>query len=356
MSKKVLDNQCPACKAPLKFNAKLGKFKCEYCESEFTMEELKEKTNASKEVSHEEETTPNKKSTCTQYHCPDCGAFIVTDENTSATFCVYCGNTSIIKERVTGKFAPSRIIPFKCEKQEAIDAFKKINKGRPFMPKFFNDEKNIEKIRGVYIPFWLYSFEVNGNIKMEAKNIRSWTSGNTHYTKTDTYHVIRGGNMEYLMVPVDGSTHFANDMMNSLEPFHFANFEKYNHAYLSGFLAEKYDVSSEEAFSDAKARALNSAESYLSSQVHYTSKRILENHLEEKNVKSEYVLLPVYMVNIKFKDKMHLFAMNGQTGEFIGDIPLDKKKVIITTIILFLSLFLLILLGSYIFYLIGVSL
>ncbi len=353
MSKKVLDNQCPACKAPLKFNAKLGKFKCEYCESEFTMEELKEKTAASKEISHQEEKTRKGSNKYDQYHCSDCGALIVTDEHTSATFCVYCGNTSIIKERVTGKFAPSRIIPFKCEKNDAIEAFKKINKGRPFMPKFFNDEKNIEKIRGVYIPFWLYSFEVSGSIKMEAKNIRSWTSGNTHYTKTDIYHVIRGGNMEYAMVPVDGSTHFANDMMNSLEPFHFNEFKEYNHAYLSGFLAEKYDVSSEEAFSDAKNRALNSATNYLSSQVNYTNKRVLENHLQEKNVRSEYVLLPVYMVNIKYKDKMYLFAMNGQTGEFIGDIPLDKKKVLISAILLFLILFLCILLGSYLLYLVG---
>lgn len=38
----ALENRCPSCKASIKFNPSVGKFKCEYCGSEFTLEEMKQ--------------------------------------------------------------------------------------------------------------------------------------------------------------------------------------------------------------------------------------------------------------------------------------------------------------------------
>ena len=144
---KVLDNKCPGCGAPIHFKPKLGIFKCDYCEGEYTAEQLKDM----EKINKEEVDTTN----YVNYNCPDCGAEIITDENTAATFCVYCGNTSIIKNRLSGKFAPSKIIPFKMEKQKAIEAFKRLRKGRPLTPKTFTSEKNIEKkVKNFNIIFW----------------------------------------------------------------------------------------------------------------------------------------------------------------------------------------------------------
>ncbi len=330
---KVLDNKCPGCGAPIHFKPEIGKFKCDYCDGEYTAEQLKDM----EKINKEEVDTTN----YVNYNCPDCGAEIITDENTAATFCVYCGNTSIIKNRLSGEFAPSKIIPFKMEKQKAIDAFKRLRKGRPLTPKSFISEKNIEKIQGVYIPFWLYEVDVNGTIEAAATRVKSWSSGDTHYTQTDYYNVVRTGTMTYHRVPVDGSTRFANDMMNTIEPFDYSKLIDYNHAYLSGFLAEKYDVNKEDAFKDAKTRTLNSTkEEMLNSMNGYTSKTIKKNDLEPKETKVEYALLPVWMVNVKYKDKFYLFAMNGESGKFIGNIPLDKKRVVIYIIITFIISFL----------------
>ena len=330
---KVLDNKCPGCGAPIHFKPEIGKFKCDYCDGEYTAEQLKDM----EKINKEEVDTTN----YVNYNCPDCGAEIITDENTAATFCVYCGNTSIIKNRLSGEFAPSKIIPFKMEKQKAIDAFKRLRKGRPLTPKSFISEKNIEKIQGVYIPFWLYEVDVNGTIEAAATRVKSWSSGDTHYTQTDYYNVVRTGTMTYHRVPVDGSTRFANDMMNTIEPFDYSKLIDYNHAYLSGFLAEKYDVNKEDAFKDAKTRTLNSTkEEMLNSMNGYTSKTIKKNDLEPKETKVEYALLPVWMVNVKYKDKFYLFAMNGESGKFIGNIPLDKKRVVMYIIITFIISFL----------------
>lgn len=340
---KVLDNKCPNCGAAIHFKPELGKFKCDYCDSEFTAEQLKDM----EKIGNEEVDTTN----YVNYNCPDCGAEIITDENTAATFCVYCGNTSIIKNRLSGEFAPKYIIPFKVEKKKAIEAFKGLRKGRPLTPKAFVSEKNIEKITGVYIPFWLYDVDVSGTVNAKATKVSSWSVGDTRYTKTDYYKVIRSGNMVFNRVPVDGSTRFNNDMMNSIEPFDYGKLIDYNHAYLSGFLAEKYDVSKDDAFEDAKVRTINSTrDQMLSSMVGYSTKTITSSDLESKANNTEYVLLPVWMVNVKYNGEFYLFAMNGESGKFIGNIPLDKKKALIVSIISFIIAFLLCALISYLIY------
>lgn len=344
---KIIDTKCPSCQAVITFNPKLGIFKCDYCGSEFKASDIKD-------MDDEKNRTDEESIAYVNYNCPDCGAEIIADENTSATFCVYCGNTSIIKSRLTGEFAPSKIIPFKKTKEEAIEAFKSLKKGRRLIPKEFINEKNIEKITGVYIPFWLYDIDVFGTVNIDAKRVNSWTSRNIRYTKTDFYDVIRSGKMDYYKVPVDGSTRFDNDIMNSIEPFDYSQLEDYNHAYLSGFLAEKYDVNSEDARNDAKERCLSSTrDQMLSSAVGYSSKMIMKDSLDIKEINHEYVLLPVYMVNVKYKDEMYTFAMNGETGEFVGNIPLDKKKTILLLVISFVVIFVIGLIISYLIYLNG---
>ena len=318
----VMDNRCPSCNAPITYKPKLGKFKCDYCDNEFTADQLKKvEEQPVEEVVKDVEYV--------SYNCPDCGAQIIADETTSATFCLYCGNSSILKNKLSGEFKPDKIIPFRKEKNDAVEAFKKLTKGRPFIPKSFIDEKNIEKITGLYIPFWLYDFKVNGGVMLNATKVKHWTTGNTNFTQTDFYDVYREGTFGYDMVPSDGSKKFSNDIMNSIEPYDYKDMIDYNPLYLSGFLAERYDVSKDEAFPEARDRVLRSTEEQMMADaVGYSTKTLVTKNLTATSTQTRYALLPVWMVNVKYEDKFYLFAMNGQTGEFIGDIPIDKKKVI----------------------------
>lgn len=351
MANKVIDNQCPSCNAPLFFNATLGKFKCEYCDSEFTIEDLNKKNVTSKEEEPSTEVSENYVS----YNCPDCGAQIIADEHTASTFCLYCGNAAILKNKLSGKFAPNSIILFKTEKERAIEAFKGLSKGRPLMPKTFNSEKNIEKITGLYVPFWLFDITVAGSVEANAEKVKTWTSGNTHYTKRDYYKLYRTGSMLYDRIPVDGSTRFNDDIMNTLEPFNYGKLVPYNHAYLSGYLSEKYDIESDKAIEDAKSRALSSGRDLFLENMrgNYSSKTISSNTLEATEKDHKYALLPVWMVNVKYKDKFYLFAMNGQTGEFVGDVPLDIKKTIIVGLSIFAATFIILLFGFFMFFIIS---
>ena len=325
----VMDNRCPSCNAPITYKPHLGKFKCDYCDNEYTADQLKTVEDAT--VSEEQLNVEY-----VSYNCPDCGAQIIADETTSATFCLYCGNSSILKHKLSGEFKPNKIIPFKKEKSDAVVAFKNLSKGRPFMPRSFNSEANIEKISGLYIPFWLYDFKVTANVSLNATKVKSWMTGDIMYTQTDYYDVYREGVFGYNMVPCDGSKKFANDIMNTIEPFDYKEMVDYNPAYLSGFLAERYDVSKDEAFPEARDRVLQSTEEQVLADCKgYSSRTVNGKELNATAVDTKYALLPVWMVNVKYNNEYYLFAMNGQTGEFIGNIPLDKKRVLYGTLAIF---------------------
>lgn len=352
----VLDHKCPSCGGKLDFKPKLGKWKCNYCGNEYTMDELQKYNNASSEqnnVSFEEENVDNYQDYIS-YTCKDCGAEIVADKETTATFCVYCGNTAILKNKLSGKFEPSMIIPFKKEKSDAEEAFKALAKGRPLVPKTFTDEKNIEKIRGIYIPFWFHNFEIEGELDFSGHTYDYWSVGDTDYTRTNNYMIQREGKAEFKSVPVDGSTRFDDDLMNTIQPYDYKELVPYNHAYLSGFLAERFDVESEKTRPSLEKSTLEDCKNlFLESAPKYSGKVIKSNTLHTANYSVKYVLLPVYMVNVKYLGKMYTFAMNGQTGEFIGNIPVDRKKAWCIAICLFVGLFVLFLAATYFAYLFG---
>ena len=208
------------------------------------------------------------------------------------------------------------------------------------MPKEFKSLKNIKEMSGIYIPFWLYDYDANGIVEADCKRITSWRSGNYRYTKTDTFLALRGGNMSFSNVPVDGSKKFSNEIMNSIEPFDYSELKNFNVSYLSGFLSEKYDVDKAVAIADGNIRAKNSFIEQMRKDITgYNTVIPIKDSINLNNTNSKYVLLPVWLLNIKYKDKIYPFAMNGQTGKLIGDIPIDNKKAFLIWLGLVLIVF-----------------
>lgn len=353
---KALDHTCPGCRAPIFFVPSLTKWKCEYCDGTYTLEELQKYNNASSAAHNQDvKNVEEPLDIYDSYKCNNCGAEIVADNQTSATFCVYCGNTAILKSKLSGEFKPDLIIPFKKEKECAIQAFKGLSQGRPFLPKDFNNVENIEKIRGIYIPFWIYDMNIEGEIEARGQIVTRWTRGDTRYTKTDFYKMVRNGSSTYVKIPIDGSSRFADDIMGSIEPFNYQEIVAYNHAYLSGFLSEKYDIDGDVLIGNAVNRAVESTKKIFFDDIKgYSNKTIYNSTLRASNIKKQYALFPVWMVNVKYKDKYYLFAMNGQTGKFIGDMPVDKGKVLKWSICMFLLLCLVLIIITYIVFKIGV--
>ena len=322
----VLTYQCPQCGAPLKFNEETQRWDCEFCRGSFDLDAVKSaKPQAEPETAAEEpeEETANMR----EYVCPQCGAQIITDETTAASFCVYCQNAAIFPEKLRGAYKPAKVIPFQKSREEAQQAFRRLCSKKPLLPKDFYTPDRIEKITGVYVPFWLFDCHTSGAVSASATRVTSWSDRKYRYTKTDFYRIDRAGIMDFSCIPADGSKKMENALMDSIEPYDFSRMVDFNTAYLSGFFAERYDEDSDIVFPRIKNRAEQSLLQALNSTISgYTGVMIRNQNLHVQESSHQNVLLPVWVLMSHYKDKDYLFAMNGQTGKIVGDLPVSIGK------------------------------
>ena len=191
--------KCPNCDGGLVFDPQSGTYACEYCLSKFTQEELEVESESAESVETEEST--DSQQSATVYHCPSCGAEIITDETTAATFCFYCHNPIVLAGKLEGTYLPDGIIPFKITKEEAETKFLEWIQKKKFVPRGFYSKRHMEKMSGIYFPYWLYACETDSYMNGTARDIRIWRIGDIEYTETKTFAIRRAGKVTFKHLP-----------------------------------------------------------------------------------------------------------------------------------------------------------
>lgn len=326
--------KCPCCGGAIAFDSTLQKMKCPYCDTEFEMETLASYDEELKNESEEDmswetaaggEWQEGETEGLRTYICKSCGGEIVGDENMAATACPYCDNPIVMMGQFSGSLKPDYVIPFKLDKKAAKEALKRHYSGKRLLPKVFKDQNHLDEIKGIYVPFWLFDADADADIRYKATRIRRWSDSNYDYTETSYYAVTRGGDIGFERVPVDGSSKMADDLMESIEPFDFSDAVDFQTAYLAGYMADKYDVDSEQSIDRANTRIRKSTEDVFAGTVKGYATVIPEHSsVRLKNGKAKYALYPVWLLNTTWNGQQYTFAMNGQTGKFVGDLPVDK--------------------------------
>lgn len=330
----VTEFKCPSCGGSLEFNTDVQKMKCPYCDSELDVEALKDLEAQSIDpladsFNWKNESTQwgaSEAESVLVYSCKSCGGEIIAEHTTAASSCPYCDNFVVMHGNVSGSLKPDFVIPFKLNKQEAIERFKKHLQGKKLLNNVFKDANHIEEIKGMYVPFWLFDANAQGRVLYKATKISTRTDSNYRYTTTRYFSVIRAGALNFLKVPVDASEKMDDALMDSLEPYNFDEAVDFQTAYLSGYLADKYDVSEEMSIGRANNRIKASLYNALRDTVNgYASVSVASETINVIKGSSHYALYPVWILNTRWNDKLYTFAMNGQTGKFVGDLPVDKK-------------------------------
>lgn len=335
----VFEYKCPNCGGAVAFDSTAQKLVCPYCDTEFDVGALQNNdaalANAQTDTdsmewyeAEQNQWTEDEVSGMRSYICNSCGGEIIGDANTAATSCPFCGNHTIMMSNFTGSLKPHFVIPFKKDKEFAKQQLLKFYEGKKLLPKAFKDSNHIDEIKGVYVPFWLFDTTVDAKMRFKATRSRAWTSGGYDYVETEHFAIDRAGKISFEKVPVDGSTKMADDMMESIEPYDFRDAVPFSTAYLSGFFADKYDVDADTCIQRANERIKRSAEQKMKRTVsNYATVTTESSVVNFENGVTSYAFYPVWMLGTTYEGKRYTFAMNAQTGKFVGDdLPVDKKK------------------------------
>jgi DNA-directed RNA polymerase subunit RPC12/RpoP len=334
--------KCPNCGSNLTLNADTGLLDCPNCGSSFdpqklavTVEELEAKqaeptdpsqapAQADAQAQAQGETQPQEAPEQTEFVCNACGAKLVTDSHTAATFCAFCGSPALVGKRLTEQFQPQYMIPFKYSRKSAEEAFIQwAGKGK-WTPFGFVSKKNVQKMTGLYVPFWL--FNINATIDAKGTGTKSHYRGDDEIV--ESFNFERKAQLYWNNVPLDGETRIDDALMEAIEPFDFRALMPYDYRYLPGFYADRYDQTPQDLSGRATKRGIDGINQALNSSLKGTYDRftIKENLSRIDSMEANYALLPVWFLSYKYRNKYYYFAMNGQTGEVAGQVPVSPVK------------------------------
>ena len=315
----VIEYKCSNCGSGMEYDTYSEMLTCHSCGREDNVQDMQDPIT--KYVFTEEDAAE-------EYHCHSCGAVIITEAETSATSCSFCGSAVVLGDRLTGNLAPVKIIPFAISKEEAVMKFKRWCGRGLITPKGFMSANRIKGITGMYVPFWLYDLQNEIEVHGSATKVSKYRSGDYDYTETAHYDFYREICLDYIKVPVDASVKMTDELMDKLEPFPYEKLENFKTPYLAGYVAETYSYNEEELLPRVKEKIKEYIFEFIDSTVtEYTSAKYDNVHIHTETQRADYVLLPVWVLHYDYNKLEYTFAMNGQTGKVVGKPPLSKSKV-----------------------------
>ncbi|MBD5552490.1 MAG: zinc ribbon domain-containing protein [Lachnospiraceae bacterium] len=328
--------ECPNCAGNLKFDIARQQLYCEYCGTQADPYSFEKERDA------EETRVSSGRYEVTIFTCPQCGGELISEDTTAATFCSFCGASTILDSRISRKKRPDFIIPFTRTKEDCRNAYKKMLRRAVFAPKELKDEKHIEKFRGIYMPYWVYSFERKGLMSFPGKQ----TCRSGDYLITDHYELNCHAEEEYRGLAYDASSTFSDSLSGAIAPFDMRQGKAFAPSFLSGFYADTSDVKKQVYLQEAEDIVVQDVARILEGdpicrKYHAGEERTFEWALKPAKQTVQLAMLPVWFLSYRNGDRVSYAVVNGQTGKAAADLPVDLKKYLAGSLLLALPLFLL---------------
>ncbi len=332
--------KCPNCGANLTFDASSANISCEYCRSEFSIAEVES-------FAEEEEQEEKQFQADTHgYHCDNCGAEVVTDAETSSGFCYYCHSPVIFSDKLSGQFVPDYVIPFKISKEKAQQTFKGWVKKFKLVPRGFASSEHLEKMTGIYVPYWLVDVHAKVDIHGSGEVVTTRRSGDRQYTTYKQYSFRREGDIDINHIKTIASDKVDQALVNSVESNTLDKLVPFSTAYLSGYFSQRYTLSRADVKQTKDMKINAYIDDLVRREINYENIKFNRNVRDYKIKKWSYILLPMWILTYQFEDKTYVYALNGENGESFGELPISYASLIKRNLIILAGVAATLLLGG----------
>ena len=311
--------KCNNCGGDMHFHIPTQKLQCIHCDDVLDIEELKINHRAEEmEDFNDDETVET-----ALYQCPECGAEVRSFEEETTIFCAYCGKQAFLKQKENST-KPKYIVPFRIDKKEIKEKYNKHLSKMKFVPKELKDASALSEFRGIYIPHWSSNYVADGILDFEGEE--HYRRGD--YVYTDTYAISAEVDGSIDDITFDASLAFDDTLASAIAPFSTNEQKEFHEGYLAGFYADKETIE-QNAYDDASKEI---AEETIINELHKTrvktSRSITAKYNPEQLRKTDtnLLMLPVWFLTHRNKDRVSYAVMNGQTGKMIMDVPVNKKS------------------------------
>lgn len=363
--------KCPNCGADLEYSVEQNKMVCRFCESSFEvseMEEVRRKAQAMQQSQTKQQSQPifshqtqfsgssetfkdffgqnydpsqigdyntlldrkdekeakiqaRSKATLSMQimKCTSCGGELAINGVESSTFCAYCGQATVVVDRVEDYLQPDYIIPFKIPKADAERIIRERMNDGFFIPKKFKNFQ-VEKLRGIYIPFWLMDLHYH-DIQYYKYTVKQGKS-------TVTKYALREAQTDFKKLTTDASLKLNDTSSSRLEPFDMRQLKEFQAEYMSGYYADRFDLGIDEVKPAARSKAAELFDAGVKETVKHSGAKLVSKKPRVDFKDAQYAMLPAWFLTFKQDHQQYTILVNGQTGKMVGAFPFDKAKAI----------------------------
>lgn len=335
--------KCPNCNGALEYNPITDEMECEHCGGGYTMQEMEagnqkqfdyasqnaavaywnEYGMSAAKVESEDHIEENniyaepEMMECKIYTCTSCGAELSVNDTEVSTYCAYCGQPTIVYSRVSQEQMPKYILPFRITREQALDIVRE-RFGKGFLVPKEIKNFDVENVKGIYVPYFLFDAYYYDNQRI--------TFSEGVGDKKKTRFVDFEAECEFKKISCDASKRLNDESTQRLEPFNLDELREFEPAYLSGFYADRYDLSARQLTNAVVRRCKDLFDAEMKRQVRNENAAVLKSKPKHTIRNSEYALLPVWFLTFRYKNEPYTMLVNGQTGKAVGAVPCNKAK------------------------------
>ncbi|MDE7431116.1 MAG: hypothetical protein K2N34_04275 [Lachnospiraceae bacterium] len=326
---------CSNCGGVMEFDVKTQTLKCPNCDTQVNIV-----NDTGKIVEHNftiraARTIPVAEKQSSTMQCQGCGAKVEISADCTATECAYCGAKYVLAEKQEEAIVPDGVIPFKVDKKDVKETFTKWINKRWLAPGKLKHLYESDKIQGIYVPYWTFDADVVCDYsaqggKRRKEKVTNSDGSVTEKTVTDWYNT-HGRVKEFFDdVLVKASKNLKASLLKGVEPYDTkGELASYAPEYLSGYGAECYTISLEDAHREANR--------IMEQELKRMAERDVRRQYDDvKNVRIapdyrketyKHILIPVYSTAFTYNNKNYTVLINGQTGKIKGDYPKSPAKI-----------------------------
>lgn len=281
---------------------------------------------------------PSSHLTTHNFTCRGCGASMSYDASAEALRCPFCGSEQLEHQPDAKEIAPESVVSFAVDKDEAVTAMRGWL-GRGFWrPGDLAMQAAVVKMTPVYVPYWV--FKADTATYWTADTDRTPSGARGDWCPMSGQHE---GSYDGLIIGASGALTHAETA--ALCPFDLNAAVPPKEVDLQNSIFERFTVPRKYARSMASG-GLESLEAQACQQYVPGRCRNMRVALRITNLASRPMLVPVWIMAYRYRDKMFRFLANGQTGKCSGQAPVSYRKILAAVAIAILVMIFLLFLFS----------
>lgn len=323
----MIDIQCKNCGGELNFDPDSGELKCKQCASIVDIPE--ENAITIKKPFSETSQIEKSKEEYTQYSCSTCGRKHIVPNNQSVLYCPSCGDASGLTKSVNVEYLPDGIIPFKLNKEKALNSFKDWIKKRKFAPNNLKKLAKTESISGVYLP--VYNYDLDCFTHYSGVGIREYhdKDGQIHRTR----HPFNSSRTDKFVNYVDSAnSSIQSPTLREIANFDYSKTYVYRSEFLYGWIGSDIDITLQQSCARVRQSSAQEIKSNIKRSLNYDRIENFVCNTTFSNIKYNYLYVPIWLNSYKYKNKIYNCYINGISGKVSGKAPKSFWKIFFTVL------------------------